>query len=703
MTSLVFPIIIDDEFIGIVSSDMPLDSLQEMVSTVNTSGLGEFTEIYSNSGFITAHPDDSYFNKNIYATSAYSMLGSDPGKAEGALAIANDYLKNNPVQDNDDPDEVKKRNDALAFVANLEAFAANPKTAELDLTLLGNDMGKALLQLDKGRLKIAEEAMAAIKNGEEYTVTEDGYYKVYMPIHFSEATNPWSVAVNVPISEVLQKSDDIRNYVIIVSFIGIAVIALLLYVITRNLTWPILRLADFAKQVGEGNFNVEVPEAKSGDEIGILSAAFKTMLARTNHLISKLTKNSEELAKKNEHLGELNEMLTEAREQAEASNRAKSEFLSNMSHEMRTPLNAIVGMSAIGRKAKDAEKKEDAFKKIEEASSHLLFLVNDVLDMSKMEANMLELSPVTFQFDKMLADAIGLIRIQLEEKGQTLHREIDESVPQALIGDDFRLSQVIVNLLSNAVKFTQKQGEIGLKAFVKEHLSDSCTLQFEVSDTGVGISAEQQKKLFRMFEQADNSTSRSFGGTGLGLALSKRIVGLMDGDIWVESEPGKGSTFYFTVKLQCCADGLGQDSAVHGTVNPGAASGAEGEGQSDFSGKRILLAEDIEINRDIVIAMLEGTRVEIDSATNGQEAYEMYKADPGKYDLILMDIQMPVVDGLEATRMIREIDQQVPIIALTANVFKDDVKNYLECGINDHIGKPLDYAHTIAILHKYLK
>ncbi|QQO07781.1 ATP-binding protein [Breznakiella homolactica] len=705
MSSLVFPILIDGEFIGIVSSDMALDSLQEMVSHVNTSGLDEYTEIYSNSGIIVAHPDDEYFNKSVYATSVYNMLKSDLSKAREALAAADNYVKKHSSSD-------EEYGSAAAFARNLTAYTENPGGVSLDLTLLTNDMAREILQLDADRLRIADQATAAIADGKPFTVTENGYYKVYMPIPFSEATNPWSVAVNVPMAKVLQKSNEIRNYVILVSVIGIAFIALLLYIVTRNLTKPILRLADSAKQVGEGNFSVDIPKAKNNDEVGILSTAFTTMVEQINDLVSRLTKNSQELEKKNEHLGELNVMLAAARDQAEASNRAKSVFLSNMSHEMRTPLNVIVGMAAIGQKAKEEKKKEDSFKKIEEASVHLLSLVNNVLDMSKMEANKLELSPVKFKFNKMLEDAIGLANVQLKEKKQTLNTEIDKNVPETFFGDDFRLSQVIINLLSNAVKFTGEQGIIGLKAFVKNTEKDVCTLQFEVSDTGIGITAEQQTKIFRMFEQADSSTSRSFGGTGLGLALSKRIVGLMGGEIWVESEPDKGSTFFFTVKLERGADSPEQTDAplAQGVAADTARKAGEGETEPagsekvhDFSGKRILLAEDHEINREIVLAMLEATHAGIDCAVNGEEAYKMFAADPGLYDLILMDIQMPVMDGVEATKLIRAVNKDVPIIALTANVFKEDVEKYLESGINGHIGKPLDYGLTMEILEKYLK
>lgn len=687
MTSLVFPIMIEGEFIGIVSSDMALGSLQDMVSNVNTSGLDEFTEIYSNSGLVVAHPDERYFNKSIYAESAFSMLTSDSAKARQALEIAKSHLEGNPAVDKDN----------AAFTANLEAYVKD-SDAGLDFRLLSNDMAKELLRLDAARLKVAEEATRAIAQGQAFTLTQDNYYTVYTPIQFSEATNPWSVAVNIPMAEVLKKSNEIRNYVILISVISMILIAVLLYFITRNLTEPILNLAYSARKIGEGNFSIDIPKARYNDEVGILSTTFRTMMEKINDLIAKLTKNSEELEKKNEYLNELNVMLVEARDQAEASNRAKSRFLSNMSHEMRTPLNAIVGMTTIGQRAKDVAKKEYSFKKIEEASTQMLSLINDILDMSRMESGKLALSPVKFNFGKMLDEAVGASSVKLQEKKQVLSLDVAADIPEVLVGDEFRLSQVIKNLLSNAVKFTGEQGAIGLKAFIKEADSDSCALQFEVSDTGIGISQAQQDRLFRLFEQVDDSTSRRFGGTGLGLALSRRIVEVMGGNIWVESQPDKGTTFFFTVRLKRDKDGLEQEGAGQAAPSP-----AQEEQEHDYSNKTVLLVEDVETNREIVLGMLETTGVGVDCAVNGKEAYEMFTASPGRYDLILMDIQMPVMDGVEATKLIRELNKSVPIIALTANVFEEDVRRYIESGINRHIGKPLDYGLMMEMLEEYLR
>jgi len=388
-----------------------------------------------------------------------------------------------------------------------------------------------------------------------------------------------------------------------------------------------------------------------------------------------------------------------ALEQALHASKAKGNFLANMSHEMRTPMNAIIGMTAIGKNSQDINKKDYAFEKIENASSHLLGVINDILDMSKIEANKLELSSVTYCFEKMIQKIVDVINFRINEKHQEFIISIDKKIPRFLTGDDQHLAQVITNLLSNAVKFTGEHGRISLNAKLLEEADSFCILQIEVSDSGIGISEEQQSRLFSSFEQADSGTSRKYGGTGLGLAISKSIVELMEGRIWIESEPGKGSSFCFTIRAQK-AEETGVDILEEESEQE-----AENE---NFENHTILLAEDIEINREIVITILEPTGLKIDCAENGKEVVEKFAASPDKYALILMDVQMPEMDGYEATRKIREIEQEtarkpVLILAMTANVFREDIEKCLSAGMNDHVGKPLDMKELMKKLRKYLQ
>jgi signal transduction histidine kinase/CheY-like chemotaxis protein len=617
LASLVFPIIYNDKFIGIISSDIVLDKLQEMVSQVNDREQGGYTEIFSNSGIIVAHPDKEYLGKDLTETVHY-----------------------------------------------------------------------------------AAEAKAAIKDGGIYISGGRDFYTVYMPIQFSDVTNPWSVAVSIPMAKVLKNANSIRNYVIGVSIIAICVIAFILYFITNSVTKPILVLANTAKTLGEGNFDADVPLSRSNDEIGILSKAFKVMAEKINDLIKKLQNYARELEEKNNNLNELNKLLVTAKEQAEESSRAKGNFLSTMSHEMRTPMNAIIGMTSIGKSAPEIEKKDYAFGKIEDASTHLLGIISDILDMSKIEANKLDLSATEFDFEKMIRKVVSVINFRVDEKHQNIQVEIDKDIPPRLAADEQRLSQVITNLLSNAVKFTPENGSIRLGTRFIGEKDGVCTIQFEIADTGIGISEEQQAKLFNSFQQADSSISRNFGGTGLGLAISKRIVELMGGHIRIESELGKGATFIFTVQAECTDNSVPAEQSV-------SAGEAKDEPCADvFPGCVVLLAEDVEINREIVLALLEPAELQIDCAENGAEALRLFSENPRRYNMIFMDLQMPVMDGLEATRRIRALDtpkaKSIPIIAMTANVFREDIEKCLAAGMNDHVGKPLDMGAVLDKLRRNL-
>jgi signal transduction histidine kinase len=381
--------------------------------------------------------------------------------------------------------------------------------------------------------------------------------------------------------------------------------------------------------------------------------------------------------------------------EAQKASQAKGEFLSHMSHEIRSPLNAIIGMINIATHTDDIPKIKRCLEKAGSASRLLMGLINDILDMSKIEANKLELSNSEFNFERMIAGIINVISVQSGEKYQDIVVNVNPNVPSFIISDELRLSQVITNLLTNAIKFTPENGKITVNAEKLDESGGEVTLRIEVADSGIGISEEQQKRLFTSYHQAHSSITKNFGGTGLGLAISKRIVELMQGTIWIESELNKGSKFIFTIKAKEETDNAVKISS----------DGSEETGYN-FKGHTILAAEDTEINREILSALLEETGISIDFAENGKAAVSLFTEDPGRYGLILMDVHMPEMDGYEATQTIRALElkqaKDIHIIAMTADVFKEDIEKCLSAGMNDHIGKPVSSDDLHEKIKKYL-
>ena len=396
-------------------------------------------------------------------------------------------------------------------------------------------------------------------------------------------------------------------------------------------------------------------------------------------------------------LRDTTQQLESALQQANAASKAKGDFLSVMSHEMRTPMNTIIGMAAIGIKKEQAHEKNYALDKISQAANHLLGVINDILDMAKIEANKMELVPIRYDFRAMIKKAVALVSFIMDEKEHALHINIDPAIPDCLVGDEQRISQIIANLLSNAAKFTPVKGKITLTADATSTKSEMQTLCVSINDNGVGIPDSDFAAIFQTFHQA-HGEKYVHGGTGLGLSITKRIVELMDGNISVVSEPGMGSTFTFTIPLYHAPA-----IDTHPTSPPMA---NKIKNTAQFAGKKMLLVEDIDINREILVMLLEGSGLEIDQATNGQEALEKVTAAPDTYDIIFMDIQMPVLDGLEATKLIRAWPYRprgrLPIIALTANIFKDDIENCLAAGMDGHLGKPFDMDKVLEVLQKYI-
>ena len=615
----------------------------------------------------------------------------------------------------------------------------------------------------------------------------------------------WSIAVVFEESELLASAYSILTPILWTYGVVVMLAMIVVGFFSTSLSKPIEELTAVAVIVSKeaenitGELNTELSsklKLSGSSESRRLGEAFQTMLNALQYRI----------------------------ETAVAANKAKSDFLSNMSHEMRTPMNAILGMTQIGKQSDSLQRKDYAFDKISGASNHLLGVINDVLDMSKIEADKMELHCQPFDFEQMMSKAASVNAFRMEEKRQLLTVWIDPQIPRRLIGDDHRLMQVLTNLLGNAMKFTPEDGRIRITATLAEQTGSDCRLKISVADTGIGISQEQQKRLFDSFTQAESDTSRKYGGTGLGLSISKHIVEMMNGRIWIESELEKGSTFLFDIMVQeapdqpessdsyrhlralvidhlpesrdclvnilqqltravdsalsiesaeellraekydiCFVSGIPMSPDPSGVISrlrqaaPGCvlalivtstqwASGKDGalslanecliepvfpsdvkacltaciESSQETSteaaeekdywaeglaGRSILLVDDVEINREIVMALLEPLKLQIDSAVNGVEAVSLMNEAPYKYMLIFMDIQMPEMDGYEATRQIRALPapwaKEIPIIAMTANAFKEDVEHCMAAGMNGHLAKPIDVGHVMDILRKF--
>jgi two-component system sensor histidine kinase/response regulator len=399
------------------------------------------------------------------------------------------------------------------------------------------------------------------------------------------------------------------------------------------------------------------------------------------------------------NLTEKNARLEETARAAQKSNEAKSLYLVSMSHEIRTPMNSIIGMTALARRSTSISEIHTFLDKVDHSSHQLLDLISDIIDMSQIEVGIMQLESLPFNLESAIDNCIKIISAGVSQKHQELHTNISRHFPRYLIGDRFRFSQILLNLLTNAVKYTPEEGKIFLEIRDIATDADHSTLFGKVSDNGIGIPEEYRKIIFAPFD-APEKHRRQHSGFGLGLPICKNLITLMGGTLQVNSTPGEGSTFTFELPVTW---GDKIPDATAPVTEPIAKPVVE---NYNWRGKSILLVEDNELNREIVEHMFWDSGVKLTAAENGQVALDLYREDPARFDLILMDVQLPVMDGISATKQIRSSGlancTQIPIIACTAHVFQEELAECMACGMNDYIVKPYNFQEVMLTLNSYL-
>ena len=587
-----------------------------------------FSELFTNDTFAVYSPIRSEINGEVLLPTFFRLVyNGKPGVLIGTLQIAK--ISRELIRE-----MVRPGLHVLVAVKEGDAVTILTASGSAAYALAEGSWIRDMPEQDKGNMTVSMEGET--KNIGFFRIPRTNLYSIviadesYMQSYLTVIGNS-TVAANM-----------------LAAILAVGCVCLFLFPVTRD----ILRLSLFAKDITEG---------KQGSAIGV--------------------QRTDELGDLANSLDKMVSALTEMVVRAETATKAKSEFLARMSHEIRTPMNGIIGMTYLAMRDNPDAKQMDYLRRIDNAAKTLLGVINDILDFSKMEAQKMELNISTFRISRILWSIYDMLAVKTEEKGLSIEFFVNDDVPDIIESDSLRLAQICLNLCSNAIKFTE-HGSVAVGVALQSREGDDLVLLFWVKDSGIGMTPEQQERIFDSFAQADGSTTRKYGGTGLGLAICKSLTRLMGGEIWVESIPEEGSTFSFTI----CAKAGDEHSLEDEAISPALHE------QVQLPKLNILLAEDNEINQVIAMEILQDMGVSVTLAVNGSEAVEKWNGQD--YDLILMDIQMPIMDGLTAAKTIREGSTPrgatVPIIAMTANAMAGDREKSIAAGMDDHITKPLN-------------